>query len=356
MYRKFVSLIAGSAVIVATATSSICEANGEACLSSGNGVASKYGIYPQDVVLMQLRTRTSMPTVTWSESDPVLDEDFVEDDQPGGQDLTRPAQAASPNMTQVKVAQVQASQHVSQTPEVPKASTDADGATKSPSTPPPSESAEANVTAKPDDSEATPGVTTSAETSTTENGTEGVANSSSNSTNTSANATTDGENTTNTSGACATRADDRIKSYFSAAAPPGSPCVFGVDVRDENSHCIYEDGAYGSFGWCFTTSDRSEWGACNEHCPMYGPPSTLGKKIDNVSKKLDSVVKKLSPDDTSNEVDEASTTTEATPNEAAEAQADEGADAKGKGKGKGKEKADGDPAKGKGKTKDKGKS
>merc|ERR1719353_1110893 len=51
-----------------------------------------------------MHTRTAMPKVTWSESDPVLDEDLLEDDQPGVEDLTRPAHVASSNVTEVQVA------------------------------------------------------------------------------------------------------------------------------------------------------------------------------------------------------------------------------------------------------------
>jgi len=305
MYR-IVSLVSVVPVIVATSVSSTCKANGEACLSSSDNAPSGSGTHPQGVVLMQLRTRTSMPKVTWSESDPVLDEDFVEDDQPGGQDLARPGPEASPNVTLVKVSQVQASQHVSQDPTTPEASTV-------------SPSPEANVTAEPDNSSATPGVNTSAGISKTENGTGGEANISESSTHVSINATANAANKTNISGACATVFNDQVHSMFAAAAPPGSPCVFGVDVRDENSHCILEDGVFGSNGWCYTTSDRSEFGACNEHCPLYGAPSTLGTKIDNVAKKLDKVAEKLLPSNTSNEADEANgigNTTEAPAEEA----------------------------------------
>jgi hypothetical protein len=239
---------------------------------------------------MQLRTDLSMPKVTWSESDPVLDEDFPEDDQPGGQDLTRPEpekpeKPAKPsNATQVQVAQVQAAVHIHQDP---AKSNKSDSNATDASAPAPSEgTAEANSS---DNSSAVP------------NDTNITANISGNVTNVSANATTGEENATNATGICATREDDRIKSWFAAAAPPGSACVFGVDVRDENSHCIYEDGAYGSYGWCYTNGDRSEWGACNEHCPLYGAPSALGTKIDSVAKKLDKVVEKLSPGNASKE-------------------------------------------------------
>lgn len=88
---------------------------------------------------------------------------------------------------------------------------------------------------------------------------------------------------------CVTRADPRITAWFIETAPDGTPCVFGVDVRDEGSHCIYDDGQFGSNGFCFTRADGSQWGSCNSECPLYGPAAALGKKLDHVAK----VVKKI---------------------------------------------------------------
>jgi len=69
--------------------------------------------------------------------------------------------------------------------------------------------------------------------------------------------------------------------------------VFGADVRDEGSHCIFDEGMYGSNGWCFTAADGSAWGSCNEDCPLYGQGAQLGKKIDTVAKVIKTVKKKL---------------------------------------------------------------
>merc|ERR1719160_1721701 len=113
MYRTLLGQFALVAIAVASQaapSSSACEVTGGQCLSGAHQTASGIGDHGnnQDLVLMQLRTHTNvMPKVTWSESDPVLDEDFPEDDQPGGQDLTRPAPSPPVNDSQVQVAQVQ---------------------------------------------------------------------------------------------------------------------------------------------------------------------------------------------------------------------------------------------------------
>lgn len=94
---------------------------------------------------------------------------------------------------------------------------------------------------------------------------------------------------------CATRKDPRAKAWFAVTSPEGTPCVFGVDgdPRDEKSHCIFDGGAFGSNGWCYTKTDRSAWGSCNAHCPLYGSTATIGKKIEKVQKVIDTVVKAL---------------------------------------------------------------
>jgi len=92
--------------------------------------------------------------------------------------------------------------------------------------------------------------------------------------------------TPSSAAACATRADSRAHSYVSTIAQPGTPCVFGVDDRDEGSHCIMEDGKYGSYGWCFTSNDTSSWGSCNEHCPLFGVAKVLADKIEALERKL----------------------------------------------------------------------
>lgn len=90
---------------------------------------------------------------------------------------------------------------------------------------------------------------------------------------------------------CLTVTDTRVSSWFVETAPEGTPCIFGVDVRDEGSHCIYDDGQFGSNGFCFTREDGSQWGSCNSECPLYGPAGVLGKKIDGIAKVVNRVEK-----------------------------------------------------------------
>lgn len=100
---------------------------------------------------------------------------------------------------------------------------------------------------------------------------------------------------------CVTRNDPRAVSFWSQTAEEGSPCVFGVDPRDEGSHCIPETD-FGSNGWCFTEKDQSAWGSCGTNCPLYGSHAKLASKIDGVANavgkvilKVDQLAKKASP-------------------------------------------------------------
>jgi len=92
-----------------------------------------------------------------------------------------------------------------------------------------------------------------------------------------------------------TKEDPRVKAWFTETSPVGTPCVFGVDgdVRDEGSHCIFDNGEFGSNGWCYTAKDRSSWGSCNGDCPLYGPSKQLGKKIDHMNKQVDKALEAL---------------------------------------------------------------
>lgn len=111
-----------------------------------------------------------------------------------------------------------------------------------------------------------------------------------NGTNATANAT---ENSTEPPEPCVTRLENRVThswTFFAKVSPPGTPCVFGVDPRDEGSHCIGEEGdAYGSYGWCFTAADKSEWGSCSEKCPLYGHMAQLGQKIAKINHVVDDI-------------------------------------------------------------------
>merc|ERR1712187_189531 len=86
---------------------------------------------------------------------------------------------------------------------------------------------------------------------------------------------------------CTTRFDERVHSIVHATSPPGTPCVFGLDARDEGGHCIFDDGEYGSLGWCYTDINKKGWGACGEMCPLYGQANILGRQIDQVLKELE---------------------------------------------------------------------
>eukprot|EP00927_Polykrikos_kofoidii_P042406 TRINITY_DN3632_c0_g1_i1.p1 TRINITY_DN3632_c0_g1~~TRINITY_DN3632_c0_g1_i1.p1 ORF type:complete len:398 (-),score=57.28 TRINITY_DN3632_c0_g1_i1:52-1245(-) len=85
---------------------------------------------------------------------------------------------------------------------------------------------------------------------------------------------------------CTTKDDPRAHRLLYETSPVGTPCVFGVDDADEGSHCIYDDGKYGSFGWCYTSADKNSWGSCNEDCPLYGQFRVLGAKVDEILRRL----------------------------------------------------------------------
>lgn len=91
---------------------------------------------------------------------------------------------------------------------------------------------------------------------------------------------------------CTTREDPRgHQGKFTKAAKPGTPCLFGVDARDEGAHCIAtqpgKDANWGSFGWCWTDDTHSTWGICSQGCPMAGFSKLLGAKLDRVDNHLD---------------------------------------------------------------------
>lgn len=92
---------------------------------------------------------------------------------------------------------------------------------------------------------------------------------------------------------CRTRDDDRAVVWYMETAPQGTPCIFGVDPRDEGRHCIFDQGKFGSNGWCYTDKDRYAWGSCNDNCPLYGMHAALGRRIDSVGEQVDDVSKQL---------------------------------------------------------------
>lgn len=58
---------------------------------------------------------------------------------------------------------------------------------------------------------------------------------------------------------------------------------FGVDARDEGSHCILESGKFGSNGWCYTAEDASTWGSCEQGCPLHGSTAKVAEKIEGLA-------------------------------------------------------------------------
>eukprot|EP00927_Polykrikos_kofoidii_P004345 TRINITY_DN1171_c0_g1_i2.p1 TRINITY_DN1171_c0_g1~~TRINITY_DN1171_c0_g1_i2.p1 ORF type:complete len:456 (-),score=87.44 TRINITY_DN1171_c0_g1_i2:25-1392(-) len=85
---------------------------------------------------------------------------------------------------------------------------------------------------------------------------------------------------------CVTKKDPRIDAMLTDTSPEGTPCVFGADPADEGEHCIYDDGKYGSFGWCYTALDQGSWGSCSVNCPLSGQFEILGTKLDEVLRRL----------------------------------------------------------------------
>jgi len=85
---------------------------------------------------------------------------------------------------------------------------------------------------------------------------------------------------------CFTVEDPLQGPWGYAPATPGSPCLFGQDPRDEGSHCILDEGRFGSNGWCFTSIDLTSWGSCCAACPLYGPAGELEKKMVGISARV----------------------------------------------------------------------
>lgn len=114
---------------------------------------------------------------------------------------------------------------------------------------------------------------------------------------------------------CATRYDERIEAWLRVTAAPGTPCLFGVDARDEGKHCIMDGGEFGTFGWCWTTADKGEWGSCNEQCPLFGQAKALAKKVDAVSDVVGRIVEHVAATSGTAGSEEAPSSSAATPSE-----------------------------------------
>jgi len=97
-------------------------------------------------------------------------------------------------------------------------------------------------------------------------------------------------------GACYTHVDPRVEQrlqvpvFGASPAAAGRPCLFGVTPADEGSHCVYDGGKYGSFGWCYTEPDRTEWGSCSEDCPSAGNVKILNERIDHLMQRVQTLL------------------------------------------------------------------
>jgi len=95
---------------------------------------------------------------------------------------------------------------------------------------------------------------------------------------------------------CVTRETENAQALSSYVSLAGSPCLFGVDDRDEGCHCIDQAGEYGPNGWCWTSEDLESWGKCASGCPLSGADKELEKRLQRIEKKLDKVESEIRSD------------------------------------------------------------
>mmetsp|Transcript_5706 Transcript_5706/g.10154 ORF Transcript_5706/g.10154 Transcript_5706/m.10154 type:complete len:341 (-) Transcript_5706:137-1159(-) len=69
-------------------------------------------------------------------------------------------------------------------------------------------------------------------------------------------------------------------------AKPGTPCLFGLDFRDGGAHCVLEEDKYGTYGWCYTKKDKSEWGSCASTCPAHGYDAVIAKREEAIDQLI----------------------------------------------------------------------
>jgi len=113
-----------------------------------------------------------------------------------------------------------------------------------------------------------------------------TATNSSNSSNHSANHPLPSGSTVVASKSCVTMETPADSQWLYYVAPTGTPCLFGVDERDEGSHCIDQGGDLAADGWCWTDEARRTWGKCTDSCPLSGQAKVLAKKMDKIYSKL----------------------------------------------------------------------
>lgn len=99
---------------------------------------------------------------------------------------------------------------------------------------------------------------------------------------------------------CVTKKEPRAYSVSYTTAPAGTPCKFGLDPRDEGFHCVLDDGKYGSYGWCYTSTDMQSWGSCSEDCPLYGGDraefKAISTRIDTSDEYISGMIEDLRSD------------------------------------------------------------
>jgi len=99
--------------------------------------------------------------------------------------------------------------------------------------------------------------------------------------------------------ACTTSASVHAWSWFSGAVRPGTPCLFGVDPRDEGLHCIDKGGPQGKNGWCYTDAAAGvwpSWGPCADSCdwsPTFPSNSSASKEDDDPREVQSHLLEKL---------------------------------------------------------------
>lgn len=210
------------------------------------------------------------PPWKWSSRDPYLDDDFTKDDQP-----TAPSPGLFNLLQTDPVVETTKALELREPAELPNATGEAAGETK------PAESADAEA----------PGSLNSSSSNSSNLTTTAPAEESNSTANSSAPA--EESNSTANTTQCATRTDARATSWLLETAPEGTPCIFGLDDRDEGAHCILENEEYGSNGWCYTAKDLSQWGSCNDHCPLQGQNAQLGEHLDGLSEAVHGVSEKV---------------------------------------------------------------
>lgn len=249
-------------------------------------------------------TLESAGPVRYVESDPKFEEDFTKDDQPDPNATPEPNQTdwqaagvqiptVEPYVTDAGVTEVQ----IKEDPKAKESAKDEKKDAKE-------KDAEPAKDAKAKDEEPAKDAKGD-ETSDKANSTAATGNTTDGANATNASNGTNASNVTGMEMGCGTRKDPRAQAWFAVTSPVGTPCIFGVDDRDEGDHCIFDDGEYGTNGWCWTSEDKSSWGSCNDKCPLYGAGATLGNKIDNVADALKTVVHKLKKGDGAAEDDKA---------------------------------------------------